>query len=76
MAAIFERGTGRITFKLNAGADPNTGKAMLKTVGMTVAGATNADACAAVAAAVVPLLIYPSTETQFAASDTLGDDGN
>ncbi len=76
MAAIFERGTGRLNFKLNSGADPNTGKAVLKTVGMTVTGATNADTCAAVAAAVVPLLIHPSIETQFAVSDTLGDDGN
>lgn len=76
MAAIYERGAGRLNLKLNAGADPVTGKTILKTVGMPVVGTATADSIAAVAAALAPLLAYPSFEIQVAVSDTLGDDGN
>ena len=76
MAAIYERGVARLNLKLNTGADPETGKAILKTVGMPIVGAATADQCGAVAAALAPLLTYPSIETQVAVSDTLGDDGN
>ena len=75
MAAIYERGAGRLNLKLNAGSDPVSGKMVVKTVGMPVAGAVTADNCAAVATAVVALLLHPALETQFVVSDTLGDDG-
>lgn len=76
MAAIYERGDARLSLKLNTGANPDTGKAMLKTVGMPVVGSATADNIAAVAAALAPLLAYPTVETQVAVTDTLGDDGN
>lgn len=76
MAAIYERDGARLTFRLNTGAHPVSGKPVMKTVGMAVKGSVTANNCAAVKAAVAPLLVHPTIETLLGANDVLGDDGN
>lgn len=73
MAAVYERTNARLLFRLNTGAHPETGKPVLKSVGMVASPTATADNCAAVKAAIAPLLVHPAIATEYTFSDVLGE---
>ena len=76
MAAIFDKTSNRMTLRLNTGADPNTGKAVLKTVGFAIVPTATADQANAAKTALAPLLIHPTIAVEVSGVEVLGDDGN
>ncbi len=77
MAAIFDAQPARLSFRLNLGADPVSGKTISKTIGISgIAAGMTADDLKSVTDALSPLVLHPTTAVEVSRTAILGDDGN